>query len=144
VVIIIVIVGIFAYQQISQREALRNIQVSLDGVKIDSINLTSATLNFTLRLTNPNTNPATLDRTVFTVYINNNNLGTGQTLQKTTIPAGGSELVQIPFTVSYSGAALSVWAALTQGSFDYKVVGTAYFDSLFGTVSVPYTFTGTK
>jgi LEA14-like dessication related protein len=141
VVIAVAALGIFGYQQVQQREALKNIQMSVDGVKVESINLSSATLNFTLRITNPNTNAATIDRTDYTVIINNVTLGSGQNLEKVTIPAGGSVVIPQPFTVSYSGAARTVWSTITQGGADWNLVGTAYFDSFLGTVSVPYNVT---
>lgn len=148
VVIIIVVIavaalGIFGYQQVQQRDALRNVQMSVDGVKVESVNLSSATLNFTLRVTNPNTNAATIDRTDYTVIINNVTLGNGQNLQKVTIPAGGSVVIPQPFTVSYTGAAKTVWSYITQGGADWNLVGTAYFDTFMGTVSVPYNITST-
>jgi LEA14-like dessication related protein len=143
VIIVIIAIGVIGYQQVQQREALRNIQVSVDGVQPVSVNLSSATLNITLRITNPNGGAATLDKTDFTVTINNNSLGSGQNLEQVTIPAGGSQTVTIPFTVSYTGAVKTAWSYLTQGGADWRVVGTAYFDTLFGTVGVPYDFTGT-
>lgn len=142
-IIIVAAVGVWGYQQVKQREALQNIQMSVDGVKVESINLTSATLNFSLRVTNPNTNAATIDRTDYTVIINNVTLGSGQNLEQVTIPAGGSVVIPQPFTVSYTGAAKTVWTTLTQGGADWNLVGTAFFDTPLGTVSVPYNFTGT-
>ncbi len=149
VVIILAVVGVFAYQQIQQREALKNIKVSVEGFKIESVTLSSATVNFSLRFTNPNSNPATLDRTDFTVYINNASVGSGQNLQQVTIPAGGSAVISIPFTFSYTGVAQSVLSVLQQAlqqggvGLDWRLVGTAFFDTFLGTVSVPYDFSGT-
>jgi LEA14-like dessication related protein len=143
VVIIIAALGVFGYQQVQQREALKNIKVSLEGFEVESVTLSSASLNFSLRFTNPNTNPAILDRTDFTVSINNVTVGSGQNLQKVTIPAGGSEVIVIPFTFSYTGVAQGVVTVLQQGGAEWGLVGTAYFDSPLGTVSVPYNFTGT-
>jgi LEA14-like dessication related protein len=149
VVIILAVVGVFAYQQVQQREALRNIKVSVEGFKVESVTLSSATVNFSLRFTNPNSNPATLDRTDFTVYINNISVGSGQNLQKVTIPAGGSAVIPIPFTFSYTGVAQSLFTVLQQAlqqggvGLEWRLVGTAFFDSPLGTVSVPYDFSGT-
>ncbi len=143
VVIVIVIVAAFGYQAYAQRNALRDIKVSVDSVRVDSISLSSATLNITFRFTNPTTTTATLDRTDFTIFINGNLLGSGQNLQKTQIPAGGSTAIPIPFIVQYTGAAQSAWTFLTQGQANYTITGTAFFDTVLGTASVPYTFSGT-
>lgn len=143
VVVALVVVGVLAFQQYQQRESLRNVQISVDGVRVESVNLTSAMLNISLRIVNPNTNAVTIDRTDYTVFINNVSLGSGQNLERVTIPAGGSMVIPQPFTVSYSGAAQSVWSYIIQGEADYRLVGTAYFDTFLGTVSVPYEFSGT-
>lgn len=142
-VVALVVVGAFAFQQYQQRESLRNVQISVDGVRVESVDLTSAGLNFSLRITNPNPNAVTIDRTDYTAFINNVSLGSGENLEAVTIPAGGSAVIPQLFTVSYSGAAQSVWSYLTQGEAGYRLVGTAYFDTFLGTVGVPYDISGT-
>ncbi|MDW5564141.1 MAG: LEA type 2 family protein [Methanomassiliicoccus sp.] len=142
IIVVIAVVGVFGYQQFQQRDALRNIQVSVDGVSVESLNLSTAVLNVSLRFTNPTTNMATLDRTDYTLFINNVSLGTGQNLEKVNIPAGGSVVVSQPFNVSYSGAAQTAWSYLTNNVINWRLVGTAYFDTFLGTVSVPYDLTG--
>lgn len=143
VIIAVVAVAIFGYQQYQERNALKDLQFSVSGVKIDSVNLTSASLNFTLKVTNPTANQATIDRTNYTIFINNVSLGTGQNQQKVTIPAGGTVFIPQPFMASNSGAAQSAWAFLTQDTVNWKIVGTAYFDTILGTASTGYSFSGT-
>ena len=134
--------GAFGYQQYRQRASLENVEIGVDSVQVTDIDLTSADLIFQLRVTNPNTNAVTIDRTDYTVIINNISLGSGQNQRTVTIPAGGSVVIPQPFTVSYEGAAQSIWSYLVQGGAEYRLVGTAYFDTLLGTVGVPYNFTG--
>jgi LEA14-like dessication related protein len=143
VIIAVIAVAIFGYQQYQERNALRDIQISVSGVKIESVNLTSASLNFTLKVTNPSTTPATIDRTNYTVFINNVSMGSGQNQQKVTIPAGGTVFIQQPFMASNMGVAQSAWAFLTQDTVEWKLVGTVYFDTFLGTVSTGYNFNGT-
>ncbi|MBI0582040.1 MAG: LEA type 2 family protein [Methanomassiliicoccales archaeon] len=143
VIVAVVVVAIFGYQQVQQREALRDIQISISDVKIESVNLSSASLNFTLRITNPSTNVATLDRTEYTIFINNVSLGTGQNQGKVTIPAGGTVFIPQPFIASNRGVAQGAWAFLTQDQVSWRIVGTAFFDTFLGTVSVGYDFSGT-
>jgi LEA14-like dessication related protein len=143
IVAVIIIAAVFGYQQVRQRQALEDIQISFAGVTIESISLTSASLNFTVRMTNPSTTTAILDRTDYTVFINNASLGSGQNLEQVTIPAGGSVLIPQPFIISYSGAIQGIWNAIKAGQVDWRLVGVAYFDWFFFTVSVPYEFSGT-
>ena len=137
------VIGVLGYQQVKQRQALENIQVSVDGVKLVSLNSSSATLNISPRFTNPNTNAAILDRTDYTLYINNINVGNGQNLEKATIPAEGSVVIPQLFTISYSGGLITIWSLIQQGGADWRLVGTAYFDTFLGTVNVPYDLYGT-
>jgi LEA14-like dessication related protein len=143
VIIAVAIAAIFVYQQYQQRDALKDIQITITDVKIESVNLSSASLNFTLKVTNPGTNPATLDRTNYTVFINNVSLGTGENQEKVTIPAGGTVFIPQPFIASNSGAAQGAWAYLTEDEVEWKLVGTAYFDTFLGTVSTGYDYNGT-
>jgi LEA14-like dessication related protein len=143
IVAVIIIAAVFGYQQVRQRQALEDIQISFAGVSIESISLTSVSLNFTLRMTNPSTTNAVLDRTDYTVFINNFSLGSGQNLEQVTIPAGGSVLVPQPFILSNSGAIQGIWNAILAGQVDWRLVGIAYFDLILFTVSVPYEFSGT-
>jgi LEA14-like dessication related protein len=143
VIVAVVIVAIFGYQQYQQRAALREIQISISDVKIESVNLTSASLNFTLKVTNPSTQEATLDRTVYTLFINNVSLGTGENQEKVTIPAGGTVFIPQPFMASNSGVAQGAWSFLTEDQVSWRMVGTAYFDTFLGTVSTGYEFNGT-
>ncbi len=87
VIIILVAAGAFGYQQYQQRASLKNVQIAVDGVQVEGVNLTSASLIFSLRITNPNTNAVTIDRTDYTGFINNISLGSGQNQEKVTIPA---------------------------------------------------------
>jgi LEA14-like dessication related protein len=143
VIIAVVALAIFGYQQYQERNALKDLQMSISDVKIESVNLTSASLNFTLKVTNPTTNSATIDRTNYTVFINNVSLGTGENQQKVTIPAGGTAFIPQPFMASNSGVAQGAWNYLTQDTVDWRIVGTAYFDTFLGTVSTGYDFNGT-
>ena len=118
-------------------------QIGVDSIQVEDVDLTSADLIFHLRVANPNTNAVIIDRTDYTVMINNISLGSGQNQRTVTIPAGGSVVIPQPFTVSYEGAAQSIWSYLVQGGAEYRLVGTAYFDTLLGTVGVPYSLSGT-
>ncbi|NLK25169.1 MAG: hypothetical protein GX307_01150 [Euryarchaeota archaeon] len=144
IICIVIIAGsIFLYQQIQQRDALRNVQISVDGVQIESVDAGSATLNISLRIINPNSIAVTIDRTDYTVFINNDSLGSGKNLHRVTIPAGGSVIISQPFTAPYVGATHGIWSYMTQDEVDWRIVGTAYFDTPLGTIAIPYEYSGT-
>lgn len=143
VIIAAIALSVIGYQQYREREAVKDLQFSVSEVKIESVNLTTASLNFTLRITNPSSNAATIDRTTYAVSINNISLGNGENAEKVTIPAGGTVYVPQPFTASNSGTAQGAWAYLTQDTVEWRIVGTAYFDTFLGTVSAGYDYNGT-
>ncbi|GEM_PF-1890009 len=143
VVVIVVVVAIFGYQQYQERQAIEDLQFEVDGVRIEDVTLETADLNFTLRVTNPSGNQATIDRTNYTVYINNISLGTGENQERVTIPAGATVLIPQPFVANNSGAAQGAWQYLTDDQLEWRIVGTAYYDTILGTVSVDYERSGT-
>lgn len=143
VVIIVAVVAITGYQQYRERQAVEELQFEVDGVSIESVDLETAHLNFTLRVTNPSGNQATIDRTNYTVYINNISLGTSENQGRVTIPAGTTVLIPQPFVANNSGAAQGAWQYLTNDQVEWRIAGTAYYDTLLGTVSVNYERNGT-
>ena len=140
-VLILVMGGLWFTQEAAQREAMRTVQVSFDGVSVKSIGLTSATLTIRLRMYNPNTITATLDRADYELYGNNNYLGNGVIPQRIDIPAGGTRIVETDFVLSYSGGAGVIWSSLIGGEVSWRIKGTAYFDTPLGTMNIPFDVT---
>jgi len=138
VILILASVGFYFINEIRQREALRNIEVSVYDVAIESIGFTSATLKIKLKMFNPNSIPATLDRANYNLYGNDIYLGSGVIPTRVNIPAHSSTVVTTTFDLSYSGAAKVIWDALSTGKVIWKIKGTAYFDTPFGSISVPF------
>ena len=143
VLVVTVIVAAVIYQQYRQRESVRNLTITLEDVRVESVGLTGAELAIAIRATNPGPVAATIDRTSYVIFVNNISLGEGQNLQKVTVPAGGSVVIAQPISVTYSGAVSSAWSYLTAGEAEWRLVGTAYIDTPLGQVSVPYDETGT-
>jgi len=139
-VIVLIAIGaiFFIFQEVQKREALRNCEINLADVSVKSIGLTSATLNIKLRIYNPNTVTATLDRADYSLYGNENYLGDGTITKRVDIPPGGTTTVTSPFELSYSGAARVIWSALTEGTIKWKIIGTAYIDTPLGTLTIPF------
>jgi LEA14-like dessication related protein len=138
VVLIVIIFGLQLIQEVRQRQALKNVEITLDGVGLKSIGFTSATLDVRLRMFNPNTITATLDRADYDLYGNNVQLGYGVIRQRIDIPPGGIRVVSTDFTLSYSGAGQLIWSALREGKVSWRIRGTAYFDTPLGAIPVPF------
>jgi len=134
-------VGLWFAQQVRQREALRTVQISFDEADVKNVGLTSATLLVKLRMYNPNSITATLDRANYDLWGNGNHLGSGVISERTDIPPGSTRTVATDFDLSYVGTAGVIWSAQKEGRVSWRITGTAYFDTPLGTMSVPFNVT---
>jgi LEA14-like dessication related protein len=138
VIIILAGLGFYFINEIQQREALRNVEVSVYDVAVESIGFTSATLKIKLKMFNPNSITATLDRADYNLYGNDILVGSGVIPTRVDIPAHSSTIITTTFDLSYSGAAKVIWSALPTGKVTWKIKGTAYFDTPVGSITVPF------
>lgn len=140
IVALIIIVGVlFLVNELLQREAMQNVELSFSDVQIRNIGFTSATLEIYLNMYNPNSGiTATLDRMDYSVSANGNFLGNGQITQRVDITPRATKTVSSTFQVSYAGTLGAVWSALKNGgNIKWNLKGTAYFDTPFGTLDIP-------
>jgi len=138
VTLILLGVGGYLYREYQKREALRSVEIHLEGIQVRSIGATSASLEIRLRLHNPNTTTATLDRADYSVYGNGIHLGDGKITEKVDIPPGSTRTVTTPFDLSYSGLISTVWEALKGENIIWRITGVAYLSTPFGTLTVPF------
>ncbi len=142
--VILAIIGFYGYSyftyEVAKREALKSCEFRLADVRLKSIGLTSAELIIVLEIYNPNSIIVTLDRADFYLYGNDNYLGYGEITRRIDIPPYSFKSVNIPFTLEYSGAGGVIWSAIQRGSkIEWKITGTAYIDTPFGTMTVSFT-----
>jgi len=139
--IIVIFASVGISQEIEQRKALENVEISFDGVNVKDIGFSGATLDLVFRMYNPNDITATLDRADYDLYLNGNYLGMGQISKRVDITAFTSRTVPTEFDLSFGGVAQSLISALIEGETTWRVSGTAYYDTLLGTINVPFDFT---
>jgi LEA14-like dessication related protein len=78
----------------------------------------------------------------YTLYGNNNYLGSGNINQQLCIAAGQTTDVPTTITLSYIGGAETVWSVYKNGgTVHWEVKGTASFNTAFGPMNVPFDFT---
>jgi len=114
-VVAILILESLAYYEFMKREAIKSCKISLAGVSVRSIGLTSASLEVKLRIYNPNSVIATVDRATYSLYADDIYLGDG-TILRTDIPPRGTVTVTTPFELSYFGALSAIWSYLKTGN----------------------------
>lgn len=137
-----VIGGVLVYQEYQKRDALRDIIIEAEGLQVEGLSLTSADLTLSVKLTNPNSVTATLDRANFTIFLENQTLGEGSVTTTVEIPPGGSRTLDIPFGLNYSDAIMSAWVYLTQETTTWRAVGTAHVATPLGTLDIPFNLSG--
>ena len=138
VVAIVIVVGMFVYTESAQRKAFEDVQISFVDVGIKNAGFTSATLDLVIQMHNPNNITATLDSTNYNIWMNNNYLGNGVIFERVDIPPFSTRNVHTDFEVSYLGVAASVVDALLGGQTTWRMSGVAYYDTVFGTIDVPF------
>jgi len=136
-VVAILILGGLAYYEFMKREAIKSCRITLAGVSVKSIGLTSMSLEVKLRIYNPNSVIATVDRATYSLYADDIYLGDG-TIPRTDIPPGGTATVTTPFELSYSGALSAIWSYLKTGNVTWRIRGVAYFDTPLGPLTAPF------
>lgn len=141
-VILIVLVAIIAIAyQFAQAAAFQNVQISLAGASIGNVGLTGADLNLELNMYNPGSMPATVSSVSYSIYGNNNYLGSGTISGPISVPPGGTITTPTTFTISYIGAAKTIWSAITGGSAYWEMKGDASVSTLLGPITVPFDLT---
>lgn len=130
--------GLYIMQEVNSRVALRDVEISIDGVDVKGLTLSGATLGIRLRMYNPNPFPATLDSADYSLYGNGNYLGNGIIPSRMDIPANGARSVSTDFDLSYGGAAGVLWSALLEGRVSWRLTGIAHIRTAIGAIDVPF------
>jgi LEA14-like dessication related protein len=123
--------------ELARRDALKSCEVSLADVRVVSIGLSSASLELELRVYNPTSFAAVLDRADYSLYANGIYLGDGK-ISKQEIPPGGTRTIKTPFSLSYSGALDALWSYLKTEEVTWRVNGTACYETPLGSFGIPF------
>ncbi len=88
---------------------------------------------------NPNSINAKLDRIDLYVYAGNNNVAEITLPYNITIPKNSAREIDADITLKTTGTIGTVFDVVLDKDISIKVVGTAYYDSPFGTFKTPFT-----
>jgi LEA14-like dessication related protein len=88
-------------------------------------------------MVNPNRDAVAFDRMTFDLYGNGSLVGNTEYGQKLDVPPFSSTFIVVPMSISWSGGNEALSSSMIQGNMTWEVKGTAYFDTSWGTVSVP-------
>jgi len=110
-------------------------QIGVDRVEIRNIALTGAELVVHVKINNPNSVGATLNRLEYTLDVDGERLVRGQKEDKTTIAANALSIVALPLSVSYAGMRSGIAGALTKKALPFSFTGKIVLDSPVGDLS---------
>ena len=141
IVVTVAIVGFLLLNiavEVEQRKSLESIQIEFVDVAVKDIGLTDVGLEISLDMYNPNDVVATLDRSEYELWFNDNYLGEGTILHETDIPPFTSRQVDTEFNLSYLEAGDTVISAFTEEQHTWRIKGIAHYDSILGTIDIPF------
>lgn len=139
--VIVTYVAVFAFTEIEQRKALEDIQISFHDASLQDIGFSGATVTLSLSMYNPNDITATLDRVDYDLWFNENHLASGVTHERLDIPPLTSRVATTDFDLDFGGAGRAIISAITEGEASWRISGTAYYDTIFGTMNIPFDIT---
>ncbi len=124
---------------IFRRAQLQKCEFRLAGTSIKEITLSYLRLAINIDVTNPNRIDVVLDRMRFDLYVNDEHVANGVSNLKTRIPSGESVKISPVITIDYAQVGAAIISTIKNLGARYKIVGTVYFDTPFGTASFPVT-----
>jgi LEA14-like dessication related protein len=110
-------------------------QIGIDRVEIRQIALTGADLVVHVKINNPNSVGATLNRLEYTLDVDGERLVRGQRDDKTTIAANNLSIISLPLTVNYAGLRTGLAGVLTKKALPFSFSGKVVLDSPVGDMS---------
>jgi len=138
-IILLLAVTSLVFYEYMKRKALKSCEIHLTDIGVKSLGFINATLEIRLRIYNPNSVTATLDRAVYSLYANDVYLGDGTIPRKYDIPPGGTATIITEFELSYSGTLKTIWSYLTTGEkITWRVKGIAHIDTSIGMLDIPF------
>ncbi|MCB9509983.1 MAG: LEA type 2 family protein [Deferribacteres bacterium] len=117
--------------------------VSFQGVKLAGLSLDSVDLLFDLRIDNPNAFGVSLAGFDYDMQLNQNSFLSGLQNDKQSIPANGSNTVQLPLTLTFSKIYQTFQSLNDADSTDYRLdLGFSFDLPILGVVKVPVSKAG--
>ena len=109
----------------------------LVSVRPHTFTFSNLKLDFNIKVDNPNSVDAVLDKLVYTFYTNNTNVFSGTTGKKVSVKAKKSEQFTTAITLEYSNIGQALAEAMKVGSATYRVDARAYISTIIGEISYP-------
>ena len=145
--IIILLLAFFAYTFVADSQAIHQVYVEIDDISEISPKITSATIKFTINVTNPTTRTINDLSSTFDIFIDENYIGSGS-FDQLSIPKQSNIFHPVTVKVYYDGLADSVVDIIKNwvNDEDTKLIikGTMESSIVFGLTTTSFSYTATS
>lgn len=147
-IILVLLIALFCgYTYYADTEAIQQVHAEVETINQINPKFTSATIVFTLNITNPTNRDVNRLSSTFDIYIEQNFIGKGS-FSNVSIPAQTTKFKQVTISIEYGGLADSAvdffknWA--TGQKTILSVKGTMSASVLFGLTTASHNYTATS
>lgn len=129
-----------AEEEVAQREALLNCDITLSSIQMTELGLFDASVNLaiTVNVYNPNAITATLDRIDYIIYANDIAIGTGCFSERTDIPPMKTEMITTSYRADLTTVPDVLVSGIQVGGITWKIGGIVYIDTPLGALEIPF------
>ena len=116
--------------------------VHFNDAKLRGLGLSGGSVDVVLSVYNPNRFDLNATRLTYKLFVENNQLGTGQLNNAFRVGNNDSTYVTIPIDFTYAGLGAAGRELLTRGTINYRVTGDFTVSTPLGNFTRPYDQTG--
>ncbi|MCP4228773.1 MAG: LEA type 2 family protein [bacterium] len=129
----------FGCKTVERRKNLEKCDFDLESVEIMDVTLTKVNMVAKVKIYNPNDDKVILDRMDYKIYSEKTLLAEGSHRKKVEIASGASRTVSLSINSELKSLGTGILNAITGGGETlYTIMGTAYIDSVIGTLDFPF------
>lgn len=137
IVVTIIVIICLSCAALKERVAIRECKFFLESVRPYDFTFSNLKLDFDIKVENPNSIDAVLDKLVYTFYANNTDVFSGTTGRSVTIPAKSAAQFTTTITLEYAKIGQALAEAMKLGSAAYRISARAYVNTILGELSYP-------
>jgi len=124
------------------RQAFSNPVVTVKDVQVKGIGLQGGSLDLVLDVYNPNEYRLDASRITYQVWVDSNQIATGDIEKLVTLTDKGNSEVTVPVNFTFASVQAALLHYAQRGSVDYRVTGAFTMKTPFGSITRPYSGAG--
>ena len=124
------------------RQAFANPVVAVKDVRVKGVGMQGGSLDLILDVYNPNEYRLDASRITYQVWVDSNQIATGEIEKLVTLTDKGNSEVVVPVNFTFASVQKALLHYAQRGSVDYRVTGDFTMKTPFGSVTRPYSGAG--